>query len=300
MAEAAHWQRGLQGHRKALERQECDFDITLASTFLCIVLAFSVDDNLPTEAYKGADEDQFRNAVSPLNATTGFRALRPLFGMSSHEPSLLCGPHSDLTCLLASCLATSVWKDVLEGSDDDRRTFSDSSLPGVAGLPQAFVDLCELDENSTNDNNDYHLVLRLITPILCLKPNLENFSTLMAFCGRTWPRLQMLVERKDARSLLLLSYWFAMTKQIDQWWIVKRAETECAAIVHYLSKLNDPKISALLAYPASFGDVDLSYIWQPLDIDNVSFVASELSSDKYLIQSPPSLPGFSMVLSSHR
>lgn len=243
LAEAGHWEQGLQNHRQALTKLKPDFDATLATTFLSIVFAFSLDDEVSDDAYTTDDQTVFQEAVNPLMSTSGFRALRQFFGEFMND---------------------SVWKQVLLGSDDDRGTFSDGTQPGIKGLPPALCDLCGLNETSNNDNNPYHLVLRLLTPLLRLEPDPENFTAVMAFCGRTWPILQPLVMRKDPVALLLLSYWFAIATQIDQWWMQQRARSECIALVRYLSELQDPTITALLPFPASLGQADLSYIWEPL------------------------------------
>jgi hypothetical protein len=104
IAEAAHWQAGLQLYREVLATGKPDFDATVATTFLTIIFTFALDDDIPQDAYSGGDEDKFRHAINPLAATGGFRALRILFGQFMN---------------------TSVWKVVLQGSDDDQGTFSD-------------------------------------------------------------------------------------------------------------------------------------------------------------------------------
>lgn len=155
---------------------------------------------------------------------------------------------------------------MIAGVDDER-------LPtNIADLPAAFVELCEIDDNSTDDNNVYLYVLRLMTPLLCSRSSHEHLPQLMAFCGRTWPRLQQLVVHREPRSLLLLSYWFALTTQIGQWWMIQRVKSECAAILHCLSQTQDPRIVRLLRFPTTFDHEDLSCIWQ-------SFAESEDSSE---------------------
>lgn len=139
------------------------------------------------------------------------------------------------------------------------------------------------------------MVLRLLTPLLNLPPDPENFTVLMAFCGRTWPHIKPLVERRDPRALLLLSYWFALLKQIDQWWVVQRAKFECVAVVRYLSELQDPKISRLLAYPASFGQADLSYIWEPPIIRHHTSIVLQRYFQKGIRRSTSSLAHSSIV-----
>lgn len=141
IAEAGHWQAGLQLYRQALTTTgKPDFDATLATTFLTIIFTFSLDDDIPQDAYAGEDDEKLRHAINPLAATGGFRALRDVFGQF---------------------MKASVWKPVLAGSDDNQGTFSDGSRTGVDGLPTAFVDLCDMDSDSTNDNNEYHYIVSL-------------------------------------------------------------------------------------------------------------------------------------------
>jgi hypothetical protein len=82
LAEAYHWEQGLQHHRKAFLGEKLDFDSTLATTFLSIVFAFSLDDDVPSDAYSSGDDEKFQRALDPMAATTGFRALREFYGWS--------------------------------------------------------------------------------------------------------------------------------------------------------------------------------------------------------------------------
>jgi len=117
-----------------------------------------------------------------------------------------------------------------------------SERPGTDGLPAALVDLCGLNAESTSDSDEYHRVLRLLAPVLKIKP---------------------LLLRRDHRALLLVSYWFASLHQIDQWWLTARAKSSCAAIVAYLAQeSDDDRIHRLLEYPATFGRSGLSRIWE--------------------------------------
>lgn len=239
IAEACHWQSGLQLYRKALTAKTHDFDGTITATFLSIIFTFALDDEIPQDSYAGDDPEKLMHAINPLAATGGFGALRDILGER---------------------LMDSVWRAVLLDSDDDQGTFS-AATPGVVGLPSALVDLCDLNESSTSENSDYHTIVRLLAPLLRLKSHSGNFTKLIAFSGRTWLHFRPLLFRRDPRALLLISYWFALMRQVDQWWIATRAKAECLAIVNHLCQLGDAKITALLPYPASLGEADISYIW---------------------------------------
>ena len=171
----------------------------------------------------------------------------------------------------------SIWKPVITQSDDVEGTFS-NGIVSIEGLPIAFVELCDITAVSSRASNDYTHIVRLLSPLLRLEPDPENFTKLISFSGRTWPEFRPLLLRKDPRALLLLSYWFALLRQIDQWWLIQRARTECVAITAYLNELRDPHISALLSFPKSFGHTGLSVIWEPLPVaaSNLGVVSTSL------------------------
>ena len=249
VAEAGHWQTGLQLYQEELQATEHDFDSTVGTMFLTVIFTFSLDDDIPLDAYSSQDDDKFKHAINPVAAAGGFRVLRDVLG---------------------DYMFDSIWKPILMTADDDHGTFSYSGQPGIDGLPTAFVQLCDLDAGSTSENNEYHVIVHLLAPLLRLEPSIENFTKVVSFAGRSWPQLRPLLLRKDPRGFLFLSYWFALLGQVNQWWLVHRAKSECLAIVHYLSQLQDAKISALLPYPASFGEADLSYIWERLEPDSAA------------------------------
>ena len=129
--------------------------ILVATVFLSVIFTFSLDDDISVDAYASDNDEKLQHALNPLAATGGFRAVRDVFG---------------------EFMRNSVWKLVLMASDDDLGTFSNGEQPGIDGLPPAFVDLCELDASSTNDSNEYHQIVRLLTPLLRLDSGSENFT----------------------------------------------------------------------------------------------------------------------------
>ena len=169
--------------------------------------------------------------------TGGFRALPPDLGDGVSE-----------------------WIPVLKGSDDAHGSFSDKS-PGTNGIPEAFLSVCGLDDDELRENNPYHKILRQLAPLLRMAPSPNNMNKLLGFSGRTWVDFRPLLERKDQRALLLFAWWLALLGQVDEWWITTRARTACMAVVHYLSATKDPRVQALLVYPASPDSTDYTWIW---------------------------------------
>ena len=244
VSEAQHWQQGLLLHRKELaeppHEYDTRYDARVETTFLTIIYLCALDDRLPLDAFLNGSEETLLHAISPMAACNGFRALRINAGPLTHS---------------------SVWLPVLTATDDAQRSFSNEA-PGPDGLPAAFVELCGIGADSTVDNNDYHRIVRYLTPLLRLKPDVSNFAKLFSFAGRSWLNFKPLLLRRDHRALLLMSYWFGLLHQIDQWWLTVRAQSECAALVAYLSESSDdPRLRRLLEYPSSFGQSGLSAIW---------------------------------------
>ena len=245
MAEALHWHKALQQYR--LRLSQCsgsslvpNLDCLVSVTFLIIAYTHALDDDIPIDALIRDDPVTLEHLIDPIAATTGFRALRYGFGFDSFF----------------------VWKGVLVASDDDDNTYT-KETPGTERLPPAFVDLCGLDENSTSENHPYHKLVRLLTPLLLLKPSMDNCGKLFAYMGRTWPSWQPLIQAKDPRALLLLSWWLVLLRQVNKWWTTTRTKTSCLAIVAYLYTVPEPKVHALLEYPASYGETGYSRIWEP-------------------------------------
>ena len=81
IAEAYHWQSGLQLYQQQLvATDKPDFDATLATTFLTIIFTFALDDDLSLDTFGGDDHEKLRHALNPVAATNGFRALRNFYG----------------------------------------------------------------------------------------------------------------------------------------------------------------------------------------------------------------------------
>jgi hypothetical protein len=239
--ESLYWDTALSQYLDRLRRADTsDIEATIATCILTVIYTFSMEADIPRDAYMTSDPERLQTLLNPLAVAGGFRAIKTVVGDFLHD----------------SC-----WRDLLQSTDDADGTFS-SDATGVHGLAPAFVELCELDQSSNPDNNPYHAVVRLLSPLLRLTPTSDDFGKLIAFSGRAWPHLQPLVAQMDDRCLLLLAYWFALMARLDQWWITPRAQGECSAVVAHLGQLNDERFDALLLFPASFGHAGLQAVWK--------------------------------------
>jgi hypothetical protein len=246
ISEASHWNDGLQLYQGELVRKNpppgparTDFDAMIAAMFLTTVFAFASEDGTLDDDSSG-DGDFMGRILNPMASTVGFKALQATGTGVSRD---------------------SLWVPVFAAADNSSRTFT-SDKQGIEGLPPAFVRLCELDQSSSSHDNAYHRILRHLTPLLQMKLSPENTNKIFAFGGRLHSTIRPLVTAKDVRTLLILSWWLCLFRKADKWWITGWARSSCKGIVAYLSQIPDPRIQALLVFPASFGTADYSWIWR--------------------------------------
>jgi hypothetical protein len=247
-AEASHWHRGLQLYQSDLARKvkpsegasDAGFDAVVAAMLITIVFTFALEDGSGHNDRPSSDNEFITRTLNPMASTGGFGALQLIY----NEPG-----------------RGSPWAEVFYAADDDLGNFT-SDEPGTEGLPPALVHLCELDDSSTSQVNPYHKILRHLTPLLEMKLGPKNMNKIFAFGGRMHTTFRPLVVQKDARALLLLSWWLALLRQVDEWWVKAWARASCRSVVAHLSSIQNPKIQALLVYPATFGNADFSWIWR--------------------------------------
>lgn len=245
-AEASHWQQGLQLYQADLARRvrspnipDTGFDATVAAMFLTIIFTFALEDG-SAHNNRPASENQFITRIlNPMASTGGFRALQVMYNAPARG---------------------SLWASVLDAADNDVGSFTNDAQ-GTEGLPPAFVRLCELGDTSSSHDNPYHKILRLLVPLLEMELAPENMNKIFAFGGRLHNTFRPLVTKMDTRALLLLSWWLALLRHVDEWWVKAWARASCHSVVTYLSSLHDSRIQALLVYPAAFGTADFSWIW---------------------------------------
>lgn len=122
---------------------------------------------------------------------------------------------------------------------------------GLDGIPRAWVDLCEITPSSTRQNNPYHSTVRAICD--WLRPNEKEMSksaVYFSFIGGVHQEYSRLLQVKDHRALLILSYWYGMLVSSDFWWCHTRAYVECQAICKFLERHANQRIRAMLDFPA--------------------------------------------------
>lgn len=121
----------------------------------------------------------------------------------------------------------------------------------IEALPDGFVKLFDLGPSSTRQNNPYHSPAAVLSQLLEIECTQQTILKYLAFISFVEPEYKILLERKDPRALLLLSYWFAKICPYNQWWMQRRALLECQSICIFLRRYHwyDIEIQRLLHYP---------------------------------------------------
>ncbi|KKZ63283.1 hypothetical protein EMCG_00266 [[Emmonsia] crescens] len=146
-------------------------------------------------------------------------------------------------------LAESIWFVPFMESYTEFLKFTDCRT-GKEGLQPELAELCEINDDSTNENNPYHEPLRSLTPILDMETNGANFMTMAAFMGNLKLNFTTLIRNREPRALLILAFWLGKMCEDPSSWVYSRMHTECVAICMYLENNPDPRILDLLGYPA--------------------------------------------------
>jgi hypothetical protein len=241
LAEAYHWQRASHLFRKELNSPLGlgfhNMDPILTASMHLARQSFLLDDGALEfpKSFVKVPPEQTASAVHWFTVQSGIKSLLIAF-----QPYI----------------RQSIWFPVFRESDDNRGTFFDER-PGAEGLTPALAEFCGITETSTIANNPYHAPLRLLAPLLQLEAGIQTFTKLITFMGRMDARFHGLLIKKDTRALLLFSYWLALISKVDQWWIVGRAKHECVAICRFLRNDPDPRLRALLEFPANTCGIDL-------------------------------------------
>ena len=121
----------------------------------------------------------------------------------------------------------------------------------MRNLPVQFRGVFALDENSTADNNPYHHAASLLgqlIPMDCTRYTVTKFLSFLAFPDARFLRL---LEQRDPRALLLLTWWWAKALCRDHWWMWCRGILEGQALCIYLEMAfsNNPELLELLEIP---------------------------------------------------
>lgn len=238
-----YWQSALAHYRheiralKATDMQDSSrANALVTTTYLLNVLAFCIDDWATEHSSLDADIDLTISSIASAGSLRSLLRIQP-----------------DLE-------TTSKWQSIL-------RAFVHSG-PALRldQLPAAFIGFCELHNSSLDDESRlYYRMLCYIVPVLSAQPCTRQIASLFAMVGELWTDLQPRLVARDVKALLLLAWWLALLHRLDVWWLQSRARSGCAAIVTYLSSVENQKLTKLLEFPASLGMGGCAWIWMAIE-----------------------------------
>lgn len=121
----------------------------------------------------------------------------------------------------------------------------------ILSLPPKFIELYNLNERSTPENNPYHGAATVLAKVMPLECNRTTITKFLSFVGFPDTRFLRLLEQRDSRAMLLLAYWYAKTLTSEQWWIWRRATIEGPALCIFLEGVfgDNPELLELLDFP---------------------------------------------------
>ena len=118
-------------------------------------------------------------------------------------------------------------------------------------FPETFIKLFGLDAPLNTDNGPYRTSCMALSKVLGSNIKQNIILGFLKFISYMDAPYKQLLEGKDPRALLLLSYWYAKVNESGIWWMLKRARLECQAICMYLERYcwQDGDIQMLMEYP---------------------------------------------------
>jgi hypothetical protein len=106
---------------------------------------------------------------------------------------------------------------------------------GTDGVSVELVQLCELDESSTRENNPYFTVVHGLSRLLEVPKDEASLGRVMMVSRHMHHEFGICLEKKDPVALLLLCLWYTRARE-SKWWIDLRARYEIPAICAYLQR----------------------------------------------------------------
>lgn len=131
----------------------------------------------------------------------------------------------------------------------------ESLTPEAIDLTRDFCDMFDLGPTSSAAANPYYKPAMTLARLLHTTCDSNNILEFFGFMMHMGPRMKALLDQKDAKALLLVSYWYAKLYR-GQWWLQRRGLMEGQAICMYLDKYHgdDAKLQRMLEWPkAEFG-----------------------------------------------
>ncbi|KAK9243086.1 hypothetical protein V1506DRAFT_508829 [Lipomyces tetrasporus] len=120
---------------------------------------------------------------------------------------------------------------------------------GTDGASVELVQLCGLDESSTQENNPYFTVVHSLSRLLEVPKGEASQGRVMMVSSHMHNEFGTCLEKKDPVALLLLGLWYTRARE-SKWWIDLRTRYELPAICTYLQRYHrdNSAIQALIPW----------------------------------------------------
>ncbi|KAK3111508.1 Serine/threonine-protein kinase PAK 6, partial [Teratosphaeriaceae sp. CCFEE 6253] len=145
----------------------------------------------------------------------------------------------------------SMWREAMMYNYDADAT-PQAYRPELDALLPRLIRFFAFDATRADPDTDpYHAATSIIIRLLPIRCTHATILYFLAFLGHMDPRYRELLHAKDERALLLLAWWYAKMLDYPSWWIQRRAQLECRAIVIYLGRryMHRSDMGQLLEFP---------------------------------------------------
>ena len=193
---------------------------------------------------RNEDKDSLWATAALLGASSFYR-----IDATTPEEAWPLNPEKDLTWLALSDGKKAVWKIADVGRKES--VFHDLLEEHQKGFAMDWTLMPPNFKEAGIAGMPYHAAASTVANLLVTECNHGSIVRFLAFISSVQPQYRQLLEAKDSRALLVLSYWYAKVCTYNQWWIRRRARLECQAICIYLERHhgNDIELMRLLHYP---------------------------------------------------
>lgn len=116
------------------------------------------------------------------------------------------------------------------------------SRRGTEGLLPELAQVCDIDEESTEDNNPYFVVAHAMSRLLPLSDDEVSLGKVLLISRKMHGPFEVLLHERDPIALLLLCLWYVTARKC-KWWIDFRTRHEIPAICRYLSEMHREKVT---------------------------------------------------------
>lgn len=110
-------------------------------------------------------------------------------------------------------------------------------LVGASGIQEALVEVCNLSDSCTKENNPYFVAAHVLARLQRRSRNESADVRMICFVSQSQASFRSLLRGKDPVALLLLALWYELAGPV-LWWVAQRARVESRAIHLYLKQFH--------------------------------------------------------------